>query len=601
MLKKAEGHGTRLFPQAFDDKYLNFIKCDPLRKAVLDEIREQADDTQPIKSLPFSLYKLYAQTGNRVKYEAEHRLHRKFLTDCTVLSLFYDEPRYIERLEDAVWAVCDEYSWALPAHFDTLSIPQSVPFIDGGGNVQASPPRHNEVIDLVSAATALSLAEAVYIHDKKLSPLVVYRAKEQIVNRVFKPFLSFGEMQHWEAADNNWSAVCAGCIGGAALYLIEDTCLLAPVIHRVLSSLDCFLMGFGDDGFCFEGTMYWMYGMSHYIYFAQLLYEKTNGGIDLFANEKLRKVAMYPQHSAFSCGINWPYSDSGGFSDWMPGHLCLLKSHIPEIHILNEGLNIRKTLRDILWFNEEKLSGAPESYKVFYNSANCYIRRFVQNNRTVCFAAMGGANNWSHGHNDMGSFVLHINGETLLTDPGSETYTKQSFSERRYELFTTGSQGHSVPVVNGRYQKSGDCAAVVKQLELSDNSDKISFDISSAYDGVEALVRAFDFSPADGVILRIADNFRFAKQPEAVTERFITRAAVELTGDGTVSVTGENGAVTIAYNPQQVTPHFSKREFTTSNGPDSVTLIDFSVSELSKEIHVEFAFQYIDKKLFAAI
>src|SRR5690606_39665769 len=52
------------------------------------------------------------------------------------------------------------------------------------------------------------------------------------------------------------------------------------------------------------------------------------------------------------------------------------------------------------------------------------------------FAAKGGYNNESHNHNDIGSFILYKEGKPLFIDAGVGTYTKKTFSNERYDIWT---------------------------------------------------------------------------------------------------------------------------------------------------------------------
>ncbi|MBQ4192782.1 MAG: heparinase II/III family protein, partial [Clostridia bacterium] len=70
-------------------------------------------------------------------------------------------------------------------------------------------------------------------------------------------------------------------------------------------------------------------------------------------------------------------------------------------------------------------------------------------------AAKGGHNAESHNHNDVGSFLL-FRGETpVFLDPGVEAYSKDTFSSKRYTLWTMRSLYHNLPALNGCEQKPG--------------------------------------------------------------------------------------------------------------------------------------------------
>ena len=60
-------------------------------------------------------------------------------------------------------------------------------------------------------------------------------------------------------------------------------------------------------------------------------------------------------------------------------------------------------------------------------------------------AAKAGNNADSHNHNDVGSFTVYKDGTPLIIDLGVETYRAQTFSDKRYEIWTMQSQFHNLP------------------------------------------------------------------------------------------------------------------------------------------------------------
>ncbi|CAG2183336.1 unnamed protein product, partial [Oppiella nova] len=59
--------------------------------------------------------------------------------------------------------------------------------------------------------------------------------------------------------------------------------------------------------------------------------------------------------------------------------------------------------------------------------------------------AKAGTNDESHNHNDVGNFVLYVNGLPALIDIGVGTYTKDTFGPHRYDIWTMQSQWHNTP------------------------------------------------------------------------------------------------------------------------------------------------------------
>ena len=81
----------------------------------------------------------------------------------------------------------------------------------------------------------------------------------------------------------------------AALLLVEDRERLAGMQIRVVSAMETFLSGYGDDGCCPEGYGYWNYGFGYFVYWAEMLREYTGGAIDLLhSTDKIRRIAEFP-------------------------------------------------------------------------------------------------------------------------------------------------------------------------------------------------------------------------------------------------------------------------------------------------------------------
>lgn len=126
-------------------------------------------------------------------------------------------------------------------------------------------------------------------------------------------------------------------------------------------------------------------------------------------------------------------------------------------------------------------------------------------------ALKGGHNAEPHNHNDVGSYVVRVDKETPVLDPGGTEYTAETFSAKRYEHPILSSFGHSVPVVNGHLQTPGkQSRGVICMRAFSEKSDTWGIDLTSCYpgSGVKKLVRIWNFrrgvKPSLTVLDRIA-------------------------------------------------------------------------------------------------
>ena len=201
---------------------------------------------------------------------------------------------------------------------------------------------------------------------------------------------------------------------------------------------------------------------------------------------------------------------------------------------------------------------APALRDWFVDAGILICRPARNDGRGFGVALKGGHNAEHHNHNDLGSFVVALDGETPLLDPGSETYTARTFSSRRYESNVLNSYGHSVPLVAGQQQREGrQSAAQVVKTEFTDTQDTITFDIRSAYPvkSLRKLERTFAFSRAGRGSLTVRDDVEFA-QPETFGTALITytpqrqvQGGKIVIGKGAaaiqVEVTAEGAAITI--------------------------------------------------------
>jgi hypothetical protein len=133
--------------------------------------------------------------------------------------------------------------------------------------------------------------------------------------------------------------------------------------------------------------------------------------------------------------------------------------------------------------------------------------------RGLGVALKGGNNAEHHNHNDVGSFLVALGTSVPLVDPGSEVYTRRTFSGKRYESGVLNSFGHPVPLVAGQLQRRGrEAAAKVLKTEFTDSTDTIVLDLRKAYpvEQLESLERTFVFSRKGSGSLTVTDEVQFS-------------------------------------------------------------------------------------------
>lgn len=507
---------------AFTRRQFTEAATAPHLSKLLAELRTDASRTDRLPDLPYRLFRAYTRTGDRMTYEDRYFERRRRLNSAAVVALA--DADGVERLEDILWEVCGEYSWAVPAHhrFNTT--------LDLG---------YDRCIDLFAAETAHTLAELVALLDDDLDEPVAQRVRDEVRRRVLSPFLDEPRSRWWETSTNNWAAVCAGAVGMAGLALEDDPLRLAALIDRVQRTMASFLSGFGSDGGCVEGMDYWVYGYGYFVYYAHALHERT--GLDLLSDTE--HIARFPTAIDLGNGRCVSFSDGSdrmipptGLISHLSGALAVPLPHVERVSSFEDDRCYRwgHLSRTILWSDEAAVGRPAPSGTAWLPDLGWLVAR----SDGVAFAAKGGRNDEPHNQLDVGSFLLAVDGVQLLTDLGAGVYDADYFGPRRYQALHTSPAGHSVPRVGGVDQVFGPFAAKVVEYAGTDESATLELDLSEVYSG-QTFCRRFEW---DGRRLELSDHFEQAGL--SLVERFISRSEPRL-GDGEVVWDNGTGRVTL--------------------------------------------------------
>ena len=525
-----------------------------LLESVLTKYEESG--RAPIEAFKYSAYKEFFENGVRKNYEDGYFLKRTRLNACAILSLIYpEEEKYLIELSDVIWAICDEYTWALPAHMS--------------GNEEID----DNLIDLFAAETGFTLAEIKYLLSDRLDTITKKRISKEINHRIFMPFSTRDFW--WYTSLNNWSAVCA--TGVAACYMYEKPDEFYELKPRFDSIFDCFLKGFKEDGVCREGLVYWDYGFGMFVCYADMLKRFSNGKFDYFQQEKVKKIAEFAQNMFLEENVTVSFSDGNMSAKSRVGLMHMLRSIYGEqFKFSSKACTIvadrrwSSQLRAFLYYDKKHTEeSVKECKEVYYQSSDWFVKKGLK----YSFAAKGGSNSEPHNHNDIGSFIFAARGHQILCDLGAGVYTAEYFSPDACEkIFCRHSFSHSVPIINNKGQKKGE--GYKGKMIVEDS--RILIELKNAYEKGEAetLTRSFSFEE-DKVILQdhIIVNGEYK-------ERFVTLFKPEITEDAVVL----NESCLLKYDNQAFSAKISVQKHANYLGEINVYLIDFvpSKKEISK-------------------
>lgn len=465
----------------------------------LEKYYKENYENNPIKALSFSKFKLFHLTGDRTEYQNEYFDRRKRLNVLQVLSIYND--KYLEPLEDVISAICDEITWALPAHC-----------YDYNTNTYKY-----WLIDLNASETAMGLAEIDFVLKDKLSPDIRKRIKYSLQERIVDKYETnvFG----FDTMGNNWASVCSCGVGLTYLYAFPERFNI--VKDRIFSGMERYLSRLDKDGYCSEGYAYWIYGFGFFTLFYDVYTQLTGIRPKILDSEVVKNTVKYAEKTILGDGVFIPISDGALSSltpedDAMPVVNNLFGSNI-KINGGKWGIPGYKTLSfRRLYFINQKVSVSQKAQDTLFFEKSQVL---VEKRNNYIFISKGGNNAEMHNHNDIGAFSIYKNGVQYIVDPGAGEYTQGYFDSMkiRYseETFVCNSLGHSVPIVDGVIQAYGkEYFATV----LDRSKDGIVYDLSSAYPKkIEKLTVGYSFK-GNGV----SATYQAKGLEKGITFRFIS-------------------------------------------------------------------------------
>ncbi len=439
-----------------------------------------------IPLLPATLYMEYARNGNRTNYEGPYFARREALHALLLGCLATGDAKYTDKMIDLIWAISEETSWVIPAH--NIAHPYEL-----AGEPLPDAFDHDIIeIDLFSAETA-SLFAWVYHFEKErfdaVTPVIGKRIEYEIKRRILDPYRKL-EMRWMTNFINNWTPWIVLNVLTAASVFLREWHELQFVINISTSYLDRFVMTYGEDGGCNEGPSYWTAAVAALFDNVCLLYDITGGTLDVSKAPMLRKMCEYFPDVCFSSKERL----FANFADG-PRHIradrrlfvrmgnvtgseklktFALVFDADDTFVLSR-FHMYRELRGLTEPIPEKKDGLVFADKTaFYPDLELAVLR----RDDFSLAVKGGHNRESHNHNDLGSFILYRGTTPVIIDAGVGVYTKDTFSEKRYTIWTMQSSYHNLPEINGMMQLPG---REYKADSFTLEDDTVTVSYKSAY------------------------------------------------------------------------------------------------------------------------
>jgi hypothetical protein len=442
--------------------------------------------TAPISQKPWPLltataYARFNAVGDRQVYERPYFARRDKLTAAVITAILTGNTSTAD-ITDGVWLLCEETSWCLPAHQP------------GAGLPDPDAPH----VDLFAAETAALLAWTALLTGEHEA-----RVRREIKIRVLDPYRARDDWR-WLGLDgrgnlNNWTPWIHSNLLIASLLLDDQPHSTA---NRAVAALDRYLDGLPDDGGCDEGASYWWRAGASLFECVATLTEACGNDFGAFQLPKVRATARYPVAAHIADNVHVNFADGGIRPPGTVPHLlyrfgartgdsqvrqharAMRREHAASL-VTGPNSSLGRVLAAIT--DEEWAAAPPARFPAPLQSwlpdTGVLTAREREGDTAGLFlAAKAGHNDESHNHNDVGSFIIAYNGRPLLIDPGAGTYTRQTFSPDRYQIWTMQSSWHNTAAPAGHPQAAGRAhRATDVSAALTATAAELALDLAAAY------------------------------------------------------------------------------------------------------------------------
>ncbi len=553
----------------------------------LPEAKRQATVAAGEKYLHFdwpnvlpSMYLEFVRTGNRAIVDSAISSRLSALRSLLFAELVEGKGRFLDDIINGVFTYCEQTYWGSSAHFYLYEYGCSI-----SEPTTILPDDTNPVIDLTTGDVASTLSWTWYfLHEEfdKVSPIISDRLLREMHRKVLDPYYEKNDMwwiTGWNAGNvNNWTPWCSYNVLTSILLLEKDPARKLDGICKTMQSVDLFINSYPEDGGCSEGPSYWGAAVGHLFNYLTLLRDWSGGKIDIFDKDIIKEMGRYISKLYIGDGVRYV-----NFAD-------------APVKLTHNGMMIR---RYGLAIGDEDLAGFGAFLAERFNQADGRLsgdvgatladafvpvrdveprellvadawlpdlevavgRDKANSSDGFFFAAKGGNNGEQHNHNDVGSFILYYNGEPVFVDPGVGAYTRETFSGKRYGIWTMQSGYHNLPIIAGVMQQDGGMFKA-RNSSFKATSGKVVFstDIAGAYPesaGARRWVR--EYTLERGRKFRVHDSYELSGSGGASQVVFVTPLVWSEKKKGTLTAEGDGFRLTLSYPSDKAVCHIEDK------------------------------------------
>ena len=436
---------------------------------------------EPWTQLLISDFREFSRSGNRIRFEDKYFPRRRKLNRLVMAECIENKGRFLDDILDGLYLILEETTWCLPPHNS----------YERDAKQEPMPDALRPIIDLFDAESGAEVAFTEYLLRpvlKEVSPFVSKYVNERLRERIFDPYQNqhFWWMGNGKESMCNWTPWCTQNVLLSVLtrekgFFTQEQ--IKEFLFKAAKSCDYFLDDYGEDGGCSEGAQYYshaglcLFGCLELIDGATgslpgsyaevdetgnvIVHDETeNGFCNVYKEKIIRNIANYIVKMNVAGDYYVNFADCSAIAghrtcreylfgkatkdEALSGFVAAdFKRQSVEERLIPGEINLFYHCMQVFAYDE--MLEYPDKTVLPEDSWYESIGLMVARDGVFTLAAKAGNNDDSHNHNDVGSFTIYKNGKPYAIDLGVGTYTKKTFSDRRYEIWTMQSQFHNLP------------------------------------------------------------------------------------------------------------------------------------------------------------
>ncbi len=490
------------------------IKSDQMLTGIHDALiagAERLIDQPPLKRVV---------TGRRLLSVSRECLRRTML--LSYAWRMTDDRRFLNRCEQEMLAAAEFTNWN-PSHF----------------------------LDVAEMTAALALGyDWLY---PELDPASRQSIADAILEKGLKP--SFDARYNWFVRGrNNWNQVCHSGMTMGALAILEDQGQLArEIVHRAVNNVQTVMELYEPDGAYPEGPGYWVYGTTYNVMLLAALESALGTDFGLSDKQGFSHAAVYLNNVTGPFRQYFNYPDSGskvGFTPavfWFAHHyndptMAWMQHRYVSSRFPNktsEFANDRTAPLALIWAGDKATPPQSLGWMGRGQTPVAMFRTNWTDNNATWLAIKAGSPSVSHGHMDVGSFVLDAAGQRWAVDLGPEDYNKietlgmnlwaMGQDAQRWAIFRYNNLSHNTLVVNGQHQIVSGKASFTRFSNDKPFNHAV-MDMSNVYLGqLEKALRGAALLPTGQILIQ--DEITALDKPASIRWAMATPAQVAIKDD----------------------------------------------------------------------